>query len=168
MTNKEKERVILAAQFDLLTCRWSVASINVEGAVGPLVQSMAGNLACWTIGTFDERTSFLRHRIAGVLQRGSDRLWGRSQKADLFVIEFILDEAGADAKLIQRVADHFCMWMVNPPVICLQTETTCSLSVLATNFETADQARIDAGLTAMRPLTSQTDLWESIPESPQS
>jgi len=164
----EKERVILAAQFDLVACRWSMASIDNQGTVVPLIQSVIGDLAAHRSGTFDERTSFLRHRIAGALQRGSDRLWGRSQKAELFAIEFSPQDVNHDAELIQRVAEHFCVWMVKPPVICLQTESHDGSSILAMNTESADQSRINTGLSTMRPLTSQSDLWETVVVSSQS
>jgi hypothetical protein len=159
---KEKELVILAAQFDLVACRWSIASIDAAGEIDPLVQSAANDLAFYRQGTFDEQTSFLRHRIAGVLQKGSDRLWGRARKAELFAIEFSPTGVATDSELIARVAEHFCMWMVKPPVICLQVDTDNTLSILAANIESPDQQRICSGLTAMRPLTAQPGLWEIV------
>ena len=102
-----KELVILAAQFDLVACRWSVASIDDQSVVDPLVQSLPDDLLNYRSGTFDERTSFLRHRIAGALQRGNDRLWGQQRKSELFAIEFATESVAVDGELIRRVAEHF-------------------------------------------------------------
>ena len=133
-----KKLVILAAQFDLVACRWSVASIDDDGVVDPLVQSLPNDLVNYRSGTFDERLSFLRHRIAGVLQRGTDRLWGLQRKAELFAIEFATESVAIDGELIRRVAEHFCMWMVKPPVVCLQLESGTTLSVLVSNADAPD------------------------------
>ena len=160
-----KELVILAAQFDLVTCRWSVASIDAAGVVDPLVQSAAEDLALCSLGTFDEQTSFLRHRIAGALQRGSDRMWGRRRKSELFAIEFLTADNARDGELIARVAQHFCLWMVKPPVVCLQGEPGQAPSVLVTNAESPDKERIVAGLTNMRALTPEAQRWELLPEA---
>lgn len=160
--------VILAAQFDLATGRWSIASIDAAGEIDPLVQSAANDLASYTHGTFDEQTSFLRHRVAGALQRGCDRLWGRARKAEMFAIEFGPADADTDSALITRVAKHFCVWMVKPPVVCLQADTDSTLSILAANTESPDQQRITSGLTAMRPLTAQPGLWETACASTRS
>ncbi|MEO2032930.1 MAG: hypothetical protein ABGZ35_12660 [Planctomycetaceae bacterium] len=158
-----KELVILAAQFDLVACRWSVASIDDQSVVDPLVQSLPDDLLNYRSGTFHERTSFLRHRIAGALQRGNDRLWGQQRKSELFAIEFATESVAVDGELIRRVAEHFCSWMVKPPVVCLQLELGTTLSMLASNADTPDQQRIAAGLTTMRPLTQQSDRWERPP-----
>lgn len=164
----QKELVILAAQLDLAAGRWSVASIDAGGCVDPLVQSAVNDLAKHTIGSDDEKTSFLRHRIAGAIQRGADRLWGLTRKAELFAIQFIPVSATQDSDLIARVADHFCTWMVKPPVVCLQTDDDGSVSLLASNTEEHDLQRITVGLTAMRPLTSQEHLWETVAQAAES
>lgn len=159
----QKELVILALQLNLPTGRWSIASIDASGSVDPLVQSVAGDLDQHTVGTDDQRTSFLRHRIAGALQRGADRLWGLTRKSELFAIEFQPVRPAQDEDLIVRVADHFCTWMVKPPVVCLNSEPDGSLSTLASNTDQLDLQRITLGLTTMRPLTDQAELWEAAP-----
>lgn len=161
-----KELVILATQLDLITRRWSIASIDAAGAVAPLLQSAANDLANYATGSLDERMSFLRHRIAGALQQGADRLWGRTQKAELFAIEFTPADTSEDATIISRVSEHFCVWMVRPPVVCLQAADDGPPSVVASNDQSADLDRISSGLSAMRPLTHQTDLWEPVPTPP--
>ncbi len=164
---KQKELVILAVQLDLVACRWSIASIDAAGSVDPLIQSTAGDLNRHATGSLDERTSFLRHRIAGALQRGADRLWGLARKAESFAIEFTPAQRNNDSELISRVAEHFCTWMVKPPVVCLQTEPDGPPSVLAANLEAPDLPRISLGLETMRPLATQADLWETAPEAPE-
>ena len=129
------------------------------------MQSPVDDLAPYRLGTFDERTSFLRHRIAGALQRGSGRLWGRKRKAELFAIEFSTANAALDGELIACVAQHFCKWMVKPPVVCLQAKSAAADCVLATNAESPDKHRIAAGLTSMRHLAQQSERWESLPET---
>ena len=164
----EKELVILAARMDFVSCRWSLASIDAEGGVDPLIQSAVNDLAKHAAGTLDERTSFLRHRIAGALQRGADRLWGLTRKAETFAIEFAPARLPDDSELISRVAEHFCTWMVKPPVVCVQTDQGGATSLLATNVDSPDLSRINRGLTVMRPLTEQEDLWETAPAAPGS
>lgn len=161
-----KEPVILAAQFDLRASRWSVAAIDHAAVVDPLLQSAPLDLDSCRAGSLDERTSFLRHRIAGALQRGSDRLWGTKRRSELFAIEFATANRANDDELIERVADHFCGWMVRPPVVCLQHTPGEPLSVLASNADAPDQQRIAAGLTTMRPLTQQPEHWEQLPARP--
>lgn len=151
-----KELVILAAQIDLPGCCWSVGSIDAAAHIDPLVQSPLDDIVRYKPVSTEERISFLRHRIAGALQKGTDRLWGRERKAELIAIEFATADAAEEVELVSRVAEHFCVWMVRPPVICLHVKAGAASSVLASNTDSADLNRIRTGLAAMRLLTKQS------------
>ena len=111
-----KEPMLLTVLIETAELRWYVAGIGLAGEPLPLLRSEPGNLSPYVGVAFDEQVSFLRHRLSGVLQRGCDRLWGRDRKACqfVFVFEGLLPEP--TGRLTQAVAEHFAMWMLNPPV----------------------------------------------------
>ncbi len=116
----DKVPVTLAVLVDSARLRWFVASVDRGGAVEALVRSADGDLAlCRELG-FDEQVSFLRHRLCGVLQRGSDRLWPVGKKAGLFAVLFDGDVPDTSEELTHRVAEHFALWLVNPPAVVLR------------------------------------------------
>src|SRR5262249_7351839 len=96
--------------------RWFVASVVLEGRSAPLLRSEEGDLEKYVGLPFDEQVSFLRHRFCGVLQRGSDRLWARGEKACQFVFVFEGLLPDATGGLTQPAAYHLADWMLNPPV----------------------------------------------------
>jgi len=162
----EKEPVTLAAHLNLSAGSWSVASVNGSFEIAPLVQSQPHDLATWQQGSFDEQVSFLRHRIAGLLQRGSDRLWGRQQKAQLFMIDFWYEKDDASNEVITSVAQHFCTWMLKPPVICVRLRTDGVLGCIASNTSYDQLNDIAASLQTIRTLARQPELWELAPAPP--
>src|SRR5580704_9209886 len=111
-----KEPVLLTILIETGRLRWYVAGIALDGAATPLICSEPGNLSPYVGVPLDEQVNFLRHRFAGVLQRGCDRLWGRQQKPCQII--FVADGPfiEADPELARHVAEHFVAWMSNPPV----------------------------------------------------
>ena len=112
-----KEPVLLTVFVETANLRWFVAGIRASGVAVPLLCSEPGNLAPYLGIALDEQLSFLRHRFAGVLQRGCDRLWGRQQKPHQIV--FVADASFAEAppELTLRIAEHFVAWMTSPRVV---------------------------------------------------
>jgi len=159
----EKEQVVLAAYLDLDDSIWSVAAIDQQKTVTPLVQSQSGDLKSWVTGNPDERTSFLRHRIAGVLQRGTDRLWGNRQKARLFCILFPTMTEHTDGDIIQSVAQHFCTWLLKPPVVCLQYSDGRQLVELASNSEEPHADELTTAFAELQTLAANAAGWELAP-----
>lgn len=162
----QKEPVTLAAHLNLCDGTWSVASVNRSFEIAPLIQSQPHDLDPWRIGSFDEQVTFLRHRIAGLLQRGSDRLWGRQQKAQLFTIDYWYEENEASLAVVTSVAQHFCTWMLKPPVICVRLSADGALDCIATNTSYEDLSDIASALQEIRIQAAQPDLWELAPARP--
>jgi hypothetical protein len=114
-----KAPVLLVVMVETGQLRWFVGSIGLDGRTTPLLCSETGDLAHYREVAFDEQVAFLRHRFCGTLQRGCDRLWARNNKACrfVFVFESLLTEPTGE--LTRAVADHFTLWMLNPPVAVL-------------------------------------------------
>ena len=112
----QKAPVMLLVLVETARLRWFLAAVDFDGRPIPLLRSEDGDLERYRGLSFDEQVAFLRHRFCGVLQRGCDRLWGRDRKACqfVFVFEGLLPEP--TGRLTQAVAEHFAMWMLNPPV----------------------------------------------------
>ena len=161
-----KEPVLLVALLETATRRWSVAGIQLDGTVLPLMQSEPGNLDPYLGTPLDEQVSFLRHRLSGVLQRGCDRLWGRGKKPCQIV--FLTDGpfAHASEELTTRVAEHFLEWMTNPPVVFFTSTTPFTpgqqavLRTLAGQLEPARHTALNAALPGLFAALGQASLWE--------
>src|SRR5688572_12820428 len=111
-----KAPVVLLVLVEAARLRWFVAAVGLDGELIPLLRSEDGDLSPYEGLDFDDQVGFLRHRFCGALQRGCDRLWARDKKARQFLFLFegpLGDPAGT---LTQAVADHFVLWMLNPPV----------------------------------------------------
>jgi hypothetical protein len=111
-----KTPVLLLVLVETDRLRWFVASVGLDGRATPLLRSEVGDLDRYRGLAFDEQVAFLRHRFCGVLQRGCDRLWARGEKARQFVILFEAPLAEPTGGLTRAVAEHFALWMLNPPV----------------------------------------------------
>ena len=164
----EKEQVVLMAHLNLDDCVWSVAAIDQQQSVMPLVQSQPGDLKAWRAGNLDEQTSFLRHRIAGILQRGSDRLWGQNRKARLFCIVFPTMTEHTDNDVIPSVAQHFCTWLLKPPVVCLQYSDSGELALLTSNTHEVDTDDFAAPVAELQTLAAEFTGWELAPPAKSS
>jgi hypothetical protein len=110
-----KAPAMLVVLVEAAGLRWFVAALGPDGRPAPLLRSGDGDLAKYRDLPFDEQVAFLRHRFCGVLQRGCDRLWARELKASHFVIVFEGALPDPTGELVRAIADHFTLWMVNPP-----------------------------------------------------
>ena len=156
----EKRPVILATLLESATKRWSVAALDREADIRPLAQSQAGNLDGYAVKSFDEQTGFLRHRIAGSLQRGADRLWPLNLKASLFVVWFDDTFGTAESPLIQRVADNFVQWIANPPVACFHG------GLIAGEVNDSEREFITTAMQDVCRAADDQSRWEIIPSKP--
>ncbi|MHC2068255.1 hypothetical protein ACYFX5_12395 [Bremerella sp. T1] len=168
-----KQPVLLTVLIETASFRWYVAGIDQAGNTTPLLCSQQGDLAPYVGQSFDDQASFLRHRLAGVLQRGCDRLWGKMMKPCEIV--FVADNhfADADESLTQRVADHFDQWMTNPPVIFFQIEAEskpCSpkLATIAGEIPSDWRDALEKGFPAMVTQCGEQDPWELVASKPHA
>jgi hypothetical protein len=129
-----KAPVVLVVLVETVRLRWFVASVGLEGPAAPLLRSEIGDLERYRSLDFDEQVAFLRHRFCGVLQRGCDRIWARGEKARQFVFVFEGLLAEPTGELTRAVAEHFTLWMLNPPVVVL---------VSADGFDRPDLSRLE-------------------------
>jgi hypothetical protein len=114
-----KSPVLLLVLVETVHLRWFVASVGLDGKAVPLLRSQVGDLVHYRDLDFDEQVAFLRHRFCGVLQRGCDRIWARGEKACQFVFLFESPIVEPTGQLTPAVAEHFTLWMLNPPVAVL-------------------------------------------------
>lgn len=166
-----KQPVLLTVLIECQSFRWYVAGIDLEGKATPLLCSQAGNLRGYIGESFDSQANFLRHRLAGVLQRGCDRLWGKNQKPCqiVFVADGPFQEASPE--LTQRVADHFDQWMTNPPVVFFVLTPNAdgpspNLSPIAGQIPSESLAAVIKGLPYMIAQCDESDPWELIVTKP--
>lgn len=161
-----KEPVLLVVLIETGTLRWYVAGVSLAGHPLPLMRSETGSLGAYIDVAFDEQVSFLRHRLAGVLQRGCDRLWGHQKKPCQIVIVADHFFPQAPLELTQHVADHFVQWMVNPPVAFVVTNgsfrhnATSPLEPLAGQLEPSHREALEAGLPKLLAAVQRDELWE--------
>src|SRR5438874_2594557 len=138
--------------------RWFAAAVGLDGAVSPLVRSADGDLAtCQGLG-FDDQVSFLRHRFCGVLQRGCDRLWPAGRRACQFAVVFDGPLPGTTEELLQRVADHFADWLLNPPAVAYTGGA--ELRRLAGTIDGPAEAALRAALPALLAAVADDGAWE--------
>ena len=156
----EHEPVFLAIYLDLTIDAWFLATGDDIGNVTPLLRSQNGDLAAWRKGTHEERVSFLRHRIAGALQRGATIIFPQNRKASAFTVCFPQVSNKADQAVLHGVADHFCVWMIRPPVICVE-HTASELTVLASTALKTDLERLSIAMNYIRDQTTNINNWQS-------
>lgn len=166
-----KEPVLLVVLIETGAERWYVAGVSLAGEPIPLMRSKAGDLHAYVGAAPDEQVNFLRHRLSGVLQRGSDRLWGRQKKPCQIV--FVADDyfTHAPPELTQQVADHFDQWMVNPPVVFFVADGAFSphmLKRVAGAIESLHHEALETGLPALLSAINKNELWELSQRKPNS
>ncbi len=167
-----KEPVLLVVLVETRELRWTVAGIGLTGEPIPLIRSLEGNLSPYLGAEPDEQVSFLRHRLAGALQRGTDRLWGQARKPCqiVFVAEGPFPEGEAD--LGRRVGQNFVDWMSRPPVLYSESEEgfapdrPVQLKSLAGTIDDPLRAALEAGLPRLWELMSDDTPWELAPTRP--
>ncbi|PQO45376.1 hypothetical protein [Blastopirellula marina] len=162
-----KRPVLLTVLIEAASKRWYLAGIDLEGNTTPLLCSEEDNLAGYIGQPLDDQTSFLRHHLAGVLQRGTDRLWGRQEKPCQIV--FVADDhfQDAPAELTERVAEHFVEWLTRPPVVFFLLESSREtpppeLKLVAGEIDSEGHAALVAGLPKMFQKCTENDPWELV------
>jgi hypothetical protein len=163
-----KEPVLLTILVETEPLRWFAAGIRLTGDAIPLLRSEEGNLADYLGARLDDQVSFLRHRFAGVLQRGCDRLWARNLKPCQFV--FVADDwlAHAPADLTHRLAAHLVEWMVNPGVTFLRTKRRFdpnrqpALETIAGSLSPEQETALTTALPGLFEEIHQPERWELI------
>ena len=149
--------------------QWFVAGSTERDHLLPLACSEPGNLGEYVGLPPDEQLSFMRHRIAGAIQRGFDRLYAKEAKAHQIVLLIDDEFPEASPNLLQRLGDHFTAWMTRPPVCCYRgtSETgSCTAQQLICISGPMDQAWAELFAKALPQLTESLEseeLWERIP-----
>jgi hypothetical protein len=162
----DKAPVLLVVALEPGKLRWFVAGVGLDGEVLPLLRSEEGNLAPYVAAPPDEQVLFLRHRLAGVLQRGCDRLWSRDKKACRIVFAADRHFERDDPGLTQRVAEHFATWMLKPPVSFFLTSAAWSDPAcrcerdLAGSMDEVSAAALDVAWPKLRALLADPAAWE--------
>lgn len=164
----DKERVLLATWVDTSLFRWWTAAIRTNGEVVPLLRSGTGDLSLYVSRDADDQASFLRHRLCSILQRGCDRLWAQSLKAEEFVFALNDEFQQAAPDLTRRTADHLNQWMSNPPVTFVVArpsgdQLTRQFESLAGKLETTWQDAFDRSIDRLIELTQEDSAWEEVP-----
>lgn len=164
----DKERVLLATWVDTSLFRWWTAALRTSGDVVPLLRSGTGDLSLYVSRGADDQASFLRHRLCSILQRGCDRLWAKSLKAEEFVFALNDQFQQAAPDLTQRTADHLHQWMSNPPVTFVVARSSDDqlkrqFEPLAGKLAGPWQKTFDQSIDRLIALTQDDSLWEEVP-----
>lgn len=164
----DKELVTLTILVGTTDLSWWVAAIRDNGEVQPLLRSEPGDLDRYRDLSWDEQTSFLRHRFCNVLQRGCDRLWGHGMKARLFLFVLESDFPHAEPELTVRTADHLVQWMSQPPVIFVKgpwRETAADperFHTIAGELDDSELSAVRAASVKCRDHDLNSDQWEPV------
>lgn len=164
-----REPVLLVVLVETAQLRWYVAGIGLDGEALPLMCSEPGNLDPYLGLPLDEQISFLRHRFSGVLQRGCDRLWGRQKKPCQIV--FVTDGPfiQAEPELTRRVAEHFVVWMTNPPVVVFVSRRGFhpgephALELVTGDIDAPFRKTLESGLPRLAAAMQKSEAWELAP-----
>jgi hypothetical protein len=168
----DKEPVLLTVLVETSQRRWFVAGITLDGQPVPLIRSAVGNLDPYVGTAPDEQVNFLRHRLSGVLQRGCDRLWGRQMKPCQIIFVAETEFESGDAELTRRVAEHFVVWMSNPPVVFFTSENgfpreqAPELQQVAGELNADHRQALNAALPQLAVSLEDAQLWELAPSKP--
>ncbi len=112
----DRERALFVVLIQPACFCWHAGGIRSSGEAIPLLRSEPDDLIDYQQLELDAQLSFLRHRFAGVLQRGCDRLFTREMRANHFVLIADGHFRKASEALTERLGKHLTEWMMNPPV----------------------------------------------------
>ncbi len=173
----DREPALLVVLIETVPLRWHVAAIGSDNFVIPLLRSNDGNLDQYRNLESDAQLSFLRHRFAGVLQRGCDRLYPKGMKVSHFLLIADGHYPNASEDITPGLAEHFVEWMINPPVTYLLHRSEFTQEAAAGPH---DQFELVAGelpddiammlgdsWSEIVALLGQPDRWELIARPPQ-
>jgi hypothetical protein len=159
----QKTPALLVVLVDAARLRWFVAAVGLDGQAVPLLRSVEGDLERYRGLEYDDQVSFLRHRLCGVVQRGCDRLWARGMKACHFVFVFEGLLPDVTGRLTQAIADHFSLWMLNPPVVvyyCPSQSGALQLEKLAGDIESQQEDLVRSRLGNLLAAQNNSDAWD--------
>lgn len=165
----ERQLVTFIVLIDTKRQRWYAGALDATGQTIPLMRSDDGNLDQYVGLEFDEQISFLRHRLAGVLQRGCDRLYAKQMKAQQFLLVADGDFPAADPRVTNALAEHFVQWMINPPVVYLRTadefdvDHAADWEVIAGELTADADESVSEAVRELAARRSRCDDWELIP-----
>lgn len=164
----EKTPVLMVLGIRTEQQQWFLAEITLSGDATPLLRSEPGSFQEHLGQPLDDQVALLRHRLAGALQRGCDRLWGRNCKAAHIVIVADGDFDESVPELTQAIADHFHVWMTRPPVTFLQLPRSTAADrpaeekTLVGHLEPDEQSALRKGLPVVVEAMDFPDRWEVI------
>lgn len=174
---RDREPALLVVLIETVSLRWHAAAIGVGGRVIPLLRSDTGNLSQYRGLEPDAQLSFLRHRVAGVLQRGCDRLYPKGMKVNHFLLIADGDYPNAAEGMTSGLANHFVEWMMNPPVTYLVHRGGFThqpgageledLITIAGDFPDQIALALQASWAEIIELVAQPGRWELIAKPPQ-
>jgi hypothetical protein len=162
-----KKPVLLLVLVETARLRWFVASVGLDGRATPLLRSEVGDLDRLAGLDLDEQTAFLRHRFCGTLQRGCDRLWARGEKACQFAFVFEGPLPPQTGELTRAVAEHFALWMLNPPAAVLVSLDgfdggSRRLDRLAGDLPAPIEGLLHSHLGGLLEVRETADAWELV------
>ncbi len=164
----ERQPVLLVVLVETQLFRWQVAALQADTAAVPLLRSEMLDLDQYRELDFDAQVSYLRHRIAGILQRGCDRLYAREMKAHHFILVADGPCVGAADGVTKRFAENLVDWMMNPPLTYLIAPAGFILSksddfeIVAGELSSSNNALLRRELLGLMTMTSDADQWETI------
>lgn len=164
----DREPVVLVVLIQTDSLRWFVAGIDMKSHSYPLLRSEEGNLDEYFGLELDAQISFLRHRLAGVLQRGFDRLYARSMKANSILLAADGAFPTGDTELTERLANHFVQWMISPPVSyvvttkAFQIQHEGDLSVVAGELSPSVSSLFRKALPSLVSQFAEPEYWELV------
>lgn len=163
------EFTILAIVVETGKLRWFLAGLSPDDQIAPLLRSQVGDFDNYLGGDFDEQIAFLRHRFAGVVQRGADRLAREGVRPGRIV--FLADGPfqRASKELTDRIADHFAHYMHRPPVaylvgdLGLEGVRPAALTRLAGELDQETENRLARLAPRLAAVMSDSQRWETAP-----
>lgn len=164
----DRKPVLLVILIETDSLRWYAGAIASAQQSFSLLRSEPGDLGGYASLPHDAQVSFLRHRLAGVMQRGGDRLYLRQMKTSRFLLiadgPFEHSASGAT----EHLAEHFVQWLMNPPATYLQVpkdfalDSDTDLKIVAGELPDDVREALRAQLPELIKARRCDDRWESV------
>lgn len=165
---KSRDPVLLLIVIDTSELRWYAAGVGLDGTVYPLLASEPGNLEPYRQAIGDEQLSFLRHRLSGILQQASDRLWSRNLKPCRIVTVLDGEFSDTDTSLARRLAEHMHQWLWDPPADFYlhpnwqRVQSVADLQCLAGGLDPQYESAFLEALPLLAAAIRQAEKWEVV------